>query len=85
MYCYVVVLGQFGLVVYDLDDVDVFWDEGECYVCYWFGVWLFIMQGLGYYCVLEVLEVIDVVFVFVMGVVVGECVVVLLNLLFGLV
>jgi pimeloyl-ACP methyl ester carboxylesterase len=84
MHRHAAALGQPGLVVHDLDDADVPWDEGERYARHWPGARLFTTQGLGHHRVLEAPEVIDAVLAFATGAAVGERVVASPNLPFGL-
>ncbi|SFS18774.1 Alpha/beta hydrolase family protein [Dyella sp. OK004] len=77
-------LGQAGLVVHDLDDRDVPWEEGERYARYWPGARLLTTQGLGHHKVLDAPEVLDAAFAFLRGEVVGERVVASPNLPFGM-
>ena len=76
-------LGQTGLVVHDLDDHDVPWEEGERYARYWPGARLLTTQGLGHHKVLDAPEVIDATFAFLHGEPVGERVVATPNLPYG--
>lgn len=76
-------LGQEGLVVHDLDDTDVPWDEGERYARYWSGARLLTTQGLGHHKVLDAPEVIDATLGYLRGEAVGERVVASPNLPFG--
>ena len=84
MHRHAAALGQPGLIVHDLDDADVPWDEGERYARHWPGARLFTTQGLGHHRVLEAPEVIDAVLAFADGATVGERVVASPNLPFGL-
>lgn len=77
-------LGQSGLVVHDLDDRDVPWEEGERYARYWPGSRLLTTQGLGHHHVLDAPEVIEATFAFLRGETVGERVVATPNLPYGL-
>lgn len=76
-------LGQTGLVVHDLDDRDVPWEEGERYARYWPGARLLTTQGLGHHKVLDAPEVIEATFAFLRGEAVGERVVATPNLPYG--
>ena len=76
-------LGQSGLVVHDLDDRDVPWEEGERYARYWPGSRLLTTQGLGHHRVLDAPEVIDATFAFLRGETVGQRVVATPNLPYG--
>ena len=77
-------LGQPGLVVHDLDDREVPWEEGERYARYWPGARLLTTQGLGHHKVLDAPEVIDATLAFLRGECVGDRVVASPNLPFGL-
>jgi pimeloyl-ACP methyl ester carboxylesterase len=77
-------LGQPGLIVHDLDDREVPWDEGERYARYWPGARLLTTQGLGHHRVLDAPPVIDAVLAFLRGECVGDRVVASPNLPFGL-
>jgi pimeloyl-ACP methyl ester carboxylesterase len=76
-------LGQTGLVVHDLDDRDVPWEEGERYARYWPGARLLTTQGLGHHKVLDAPEVLEATFAFLRGETVGERVVATPNLPYG--
>ncbi|WP_266170251.1 alpha/beta hydrolase [Dyella subtropica] len=76
-------LGQSGLVVHDLDDRDVPWEEGERYARYWPGARLLTTQGLGHHKVLDAPEVLDAAFAFLRGETVGDRVIATPNLPFG--
>lgn len=76
-------LGQSGLVVHDLDDRDVPWEEGERYARYWPGARLLTTQGLGHHRVLDAPEVIEATFAFLRGETVGDRVVATPNLPYG--
>jgi len=76
-------LGQSGLVVHDLDDRDVPWEEGERYARYWPGARLLTTTGLGHHRVLDAPEVIEATFAFLRGETVGERVVATPNLPYG--
>ena len=76
-------LGQTGLVVHDLDDHDVPWEEGERYARYWSGARLLTTQGLGHHKVLDAPEVLDATFAFLRGETVGERVVATPDLPYG--
>lgn len=84
MHRHVPALGQPGLIVHDLDDADVPWEEGERYARHWPGARLLTTQGLGHHRVLDAPEVIDAALAFVQGQTVGERVVATTNLPFGL-
>jgi pimeloyl-ACP methyl ester carboxylesterase len=77
-------LGQPGLVVHDLDDREVPWEEGERYARYWPGARLLTTQGLGHHRILDAPEVIDATLAFLRGECVGNRVVASPNLPFGL-
>ncbi|GGA37313.1 alpha/beta hydrolase [Dyella nitratireducens] len=77
-------LGQPGLIVHDLDDREVPWDEGERYARYWPGARLLTTQGLGHHRVLDAPEVIEATLAFLRGERVGDRVVASPNLPFGL-
>jgi pimeloyl-ACP methyl ester carboxylesterase len=77
-------LGQSGLVIHDLDDRDVPWEEGERYARYWSGARLLTTQGLGHHRVLDAPEVIEATFAFLRGETVGERVVATPNLPYGM-
>ncbi|MEI7038288.1 alpha/beta fold hydrolase [Fulvimonas yonginensis] len=83
MHRHVVALGQPGLVVHDLDDADVPWDEGERYARHWPGARLLTTQGLGHHRVLDAPQVIEAVLAFARGETVGERIVASANLPFG--
>jgi len=76
-------LGQSGLVVHDLDDRDVPWEEGERYARYWPGARLLTTTGLGHHRVLDAPEVIEATFAFLRGETVGDRVVATPNLPYG--
>jgi pimeloyl-ACP methyl ester carboxylesterase len=84
MHRHVTALGQPGLIVHDLDDADVPWDEGERYARHWPGARLLTTQGLGHHRVLDAPEVVEAVLAFARGEVVGERVVASANLPFGI-
>ncbi|HUA82095.1 MAG TPA: alpha/beta hydrolase [Dyella sp.] len=77
-------LGQPGLVVHDLDDHEVPWEEGERYARYWPGSRLLTTQGLGHHRILDAAQVIDATLAFVRGENVGDRIVASPNLPFGL-
>lgn len=83
MHRHVAALGQPGLIVHDLDDDEVPWDEGERYARHWPGARLLTTQGLGHHRVLDAPEVMQAVLAFVRGETVGERVVASANLPFG--
>lgn len=76
-------LGQAGLVVHDLDDRDVPWEEGERYARYWPGARLLTTEGLGHHKVVDAPEVIEATFAFLRGETVGDRVVATPNLPYG--
>ena len=84
MHRHVRALGQPGLIVHDLEDNDVPWEEGERYARHWPGARLLTTQGLGHHRVLDAPEVIEVVLAFARGEAVGERVVASANLPFGI-
>jgi pimeloyl-ACP methyl ester carboxylesterase len=84
MHRHVTALGQPGLIVHDLDDADVPWDEGERYARHWPGARLLTTQGLGHHRVLDAPEVVEAVLAFARGETVGERVVASANLPYGL-
>ncbi|WP_424684202.1 alpha/beta fold hydrolase [Frateuria sp. YIM B11624] len=84
MHRHVTALGQPGLIVHDLDDADVPWDEGERYARHWPGARLLTTQGLGHHRVLDAPEVVEAVLAFARGESVGERVVASANLPYGL-
>ena len=84
MHRHVTALGQPGLIVHDLDDTDVPWDEGERYARHWPGARLLTTQGLGHHRVLDAPEVVEAVLAFARGETVGERVVASANLPYGL-
>ncbi|HET6804180.1 MAG TPA: alpha/beta fold hydrolase [Frateuria sp.] len=79
----VTALGQPGLIVHDLDDADVPWEEGERYARHWPGARLLTTQGLGHHRVLDAPQVVEAVLAFARGETVGERVVASANLPFG--
>ncbi|MHB1273791.1 MAG: alpha/beta hydrolase [Rhodanobacter sp.] len=68
-------LGQPGLVVHDLDDRDVPWEEGECYARHWPKSRLLTTQGLGHHRIVDAPEVIEAALAFLRGEEVGSRVV----------
>ncbi|MBP1474553.1 alpha/beta fold hydrolase [Frateuria sp. MAH-13] len=84
MHRHVPALGQPGLIVHDLDDADVPWEEGERYARHWPGARLLTTQWLGHHRVLDAPEVVEAVLAFVRGEAVGERVVASANLPFGI-
>lgn len=76
-------LGQRGLVIHDLDDHEVPWEEGERYARYWPGARLLTTQGLGHHRVLDAPEVIEATLAFLRGECLGNRVVTSPNLPFG--
>ncbi|MFC5741810.1 alpha/beta hydrolase [Dyella tabacisoli] len=77
-------MGQPALIVHDLDDREVPWEEGERYARHWSGARLLTTQGLGHHKVLDATEVVDAAFAFLHGKAVGERVIASPNLPFGL-
>lgn len=77
-------LGQPGLIVHDLDDREVPWEEGERYARYWPAARLLTTQGLGHHRILDAPEVINATLAFLRGDCVGDRVVASPNLPFGL-
>ena len=73
-------LGQPCLVVHDLDDLEVPWDEGELYARHWQTASLLTTEGLGHHKVLDAPEVIDATLAFVRGDRVGNRIVASPNL-----
>ncbi|MEW5300480.1 MAG: hypothetical protein WDW36_003410 [Sanguina aurantia] len=65
-------LGQPGLIVHDLDDGDVPWEEGERCARHWSTSRLLTTQGLGHHLVLDAPEVIDASLAFLRGEPVGN-------------
>ncbi|RDS80025.1 alpha/beta fold hydrolase [Dyella psychrodurans] len=76
-------LGQPGLVIHDLGDREVPWEEGERYARYWSGARLLTTQGLGHHKILDAPEVIEGTLAFLRGECVGNRVVASPNLPFG--
>lgn len=68
-------LGQPGLVIHDLDDVDVPWEEGECYARHWPGSRLLTTEGLGHHHIVDAPEVIEAALAYLRGEAVGTRVV----------
>ncbi|WP_266157723.1 alpha/beta fold hydrolase [Dyella silvatica] len=77
-------MGQPALIVHDLDDHDVPWEEGERYARHWNGARLLTTQGLGHHRVLDAPEVVNAAFAFLRGDAVGERVIASPNLPFGM-
>jgi pimeloyl-ACP methyl ester carboxylesterase len=77
-------LGQPGLIVHDLDDREVPWEEGERYARYWSSARLLTTQGLGHHRILDAPEVIEATLAFLRGESVGDRVVASPNLPFGI-
>jgi pimeloyl-ACP methyl ester carboxylesterase len=82
---HVVAFSQPALIVHDLDDRDVPWEEGERYARFWPGARLLTTQGLGHRAVLGDASVIEASLAFLRGEPVGERVVSTHELPFGLV
>lgn len=76
-------LGQPGLVVHDLDDREVPWEEGERYARHWTNARLLTTQGLGHHRIVDAPEVIEASLAFLRGEPVGNRVVGSPNLPFG--
>jgi pimeloyl-ACP methyl ester carboxylesterase len=81
---HVPMLGQPGLIVHDLGDREVPWEEGERYARYWPAARLLTTQGLGHHKVLDAPEVIGATLAFARGECVGDRIVATRNLPFGL-
>lgn len=77
-------LGQPGLIVHDLDDDDVPWEEGERCARHWATSRLLTTQGLGHHRLVDAPEVLDAALAFLRGEPVGDRVVGSPNLAFGL-
>jgi pimeloyl-ACP methyl ester carboxylesterase len=77
-------LGQPGLIVHDLDDRDVPWEEGERYARYWPGARLVTTQGLGHHRIVDAPQVIEASMAFLRGEDVGNRVIGSPNLPYGL-
>lgn len=77
-------LGQPALIVHDLGDREVPWEEGECYARHWPGARMLTTNGLGHNRIVEAPEVIDAVLHFAQGEAVGERVVSSPNLPYGM-
>ena len=84
MHRHAAALGQPGLVVHDLDDRDVPWDEGERYARHWPAARLLTTEGLGHHRVLDAPQPLAAALAFARGETVGERVVASANLPFGL-
>ena len=84
MHRHVTALGQPGLIVHDLDDADVPWEEGERYARHWPGARLLTTQGLGHHRVLDAPEVVEAALAFARGELVGERIVASANLPYGI-
>lgn len=56
---YLPALGQPGLIVHDLDDTDVPWEEGERYARHWPDARLLTTEGLGHHHIVDAPEVIE--------------------------
>ena len=82
---HVLAFSQPALIVHDLDDPDVPWEEGERYARFWPGARLFTTQGLGHRRILEDTAVMDASLAFLQGETIGERVVSTHALPFGLV
>ena len=77
-------LGQAGLIVHDLDDREVPWEEGERYARHWSASRLLTTQGLGHHRIVDAPEVIEAALAFLRGEEVGNRVVSSPNLAFGI-
>ncbi len=77
-------LGQRGLIVHDLDDRDVPWEEGERCARHWPTARLLTTQGLGHHRVVDAPEVIEAALAFLRGEDVGERVIGSPNLPLGM-
>lgn len=80
---HVPVFGQPGLIVHDIDDAEVPWEEGERYARYWPHARLLTTRGLGHNRVVDDPVVVDAVLRFLDGEAVGERVVSTPELPFG--
>ena len=78
-------LGQPALIVHDLGDREVPWEEGECYARHWPGARMLTTNGLGHNRIVDDAEVIDAALRFACGETVGERVVSSPNLPYGIV
>ena len=77
-------LGMPALVVHDLEDEDVPWEEGERYARLWPGARLLTITGLGHHRLAGDAAVIDAALRFLRGEVVGDRVVSSPNLPYGI-
>jgi len=77
-------LGQPGLIVHDLGDEDVPWEEGERCASHWSSARLLSTQGLGHHRVVDAPEVINASLAFVRGENVGDRVIGSPNLAYGI-
>jgi pimeloyl-ACP methyl ester carboxylesterase len=82
---HVLAFSQPALIVHDLDDLDVPWEEGERYARFWPDARLLTTQGLGHRRILEDMSVMDASLAFLQGERIGERVVSTHALPFGLV
>lgn len=83
MHPQVVRLSQPALIIHDLEDADVPWEEGERYVRYWPGARLLSTDGLGHHRILGDADVIAAALRFLGGECVGERIVSSPNLPYG--
>jgi len=77
-------LGQPALIVHDLGDREVPWEEGECYARYWPGARMLTTNGLGHNRIVDDADVVDAALRFARGETVGERVVSSPNLPYGI-
>ena len=77
-------LGQPALIVHDLGDREVPWEEGECYARHWPGAHMLTTNGLGHNRIADDPDVIDAALRFAQGEAVGERVVSSPNLPYGM-
>jgi pimeloyl-ACP methyl ester carboxylesterase len=80
---YLGALGQPALIVHDLGDREVPWEEGECYARYWPGARMLTTNGLGHNRIVDDAGVIEAALRFAKGETVGERVVSSQNLPYG--
>jgi pimeloyl-ACP methyl ester carboxylesterase len=83
-YRHLATLGQPALIVHDLDDREVPWEEGECYARHWPGARMLSTSGLGHNRIVDDPGVIDAALRFARGEAVGERVVSTPNLPYGI-
>jgi len=72
---YLPALGQPGLIVHDLDDAEVPWEEGERYARHWPHARLLTTQGLGHHQIVDAPQVIEAALAYLRGDEVGTRVV----------